>query len=32
MCVNESVCACVCVGGWVGKRESVCMFVLVCFI
>ena len=25
VCVNESVRACVCVGGWVGKRERVCV-------
>ena len=25
MCVNESVRACVCVGGWVGKSVGVCV-------
>ena len=25
MCVNESVRTCVCVGGWVGKRERECV-------
>ena len=24
-CVNESVRACICVGGWVSERESVCV-------
>ena len=25
MCVNKSVRACVCVRGWIGKRERVCV-------